>query len=107
MTAGGETKVEGQWYQTFTPHWPETVKLTLFKSLDTNRIERVEMDDLQQSSTWLLMGYNYRYSKELGETLPRTIDVFDITDGIASKLLMIRFEYNDIRTVNRPVGPVQ
>ena len=106
MNSGDEVKLEGQRYQAFTPHWPKTVRLTLLKSLDTNRIERVKMEDPQQGLTWLLTGYNYRYSRELEKTLPRTIDVFDITDGTASKLLMIRFEYKDIREVNSQSPPV-
>ena len=92
MTPGDNVKVEGQWYRPFIPSWPNQFNIILYQSLDTNRVELVQMEDSQQGRAWLLRSYNYRYSKELEKTLPRTIDAFDIQDGIASKLLMIRFE---------------
>ena len=57
----------------------------------------VQLEDPQEGLVWLINNYNLRYSKELSERLPRMIDVFDIRNGVASKELMIRFDYKDIR----------
>lgn len=97
MIAGDNTKIEGQWYRPYTPSWPSDIQITLYQSLDTGRIELVKMIYAQHELVWMLESYNYRYSKELEKTLPRRIDVFDISGGIASKSLMVRFDYMDIR----------
>jgi hypothetical protein len=70
--------------------------MTLFQSLATNRVELVRMDDFQHGLAWLLRSYNHRYNNELKKRVPRTIDVFDIHDGLAAKSLMIRFDYKEV-----------
>ena len=97
MIAGENVKIEGQWYTPLKPQWPSGITLTLLQSLDTKRIEMVQLEDEQEGLSWLIKNYNMRYSKELSERLPRMIDVFDIRNGVASKELMIRFDYKDIR----------
>ena len=100
MQAGENVKIEGQWYRPFKPAWPTDTDVTLLQSLYTERIELVELKDSQDDSKWLVECYNHRCSKELEERIPRTIDVYDIRDGIASKALMIRFDYKDIQKIN-------
>jgi hypothetical protein len=96
--SGENVKLEGKWYQPLTAAWPSgAITITLLRSLDTNRVELVRVDDSAKGTTWLLRNYNIRYSKELEKNLPRKIDVFDIRNGIASKQLMIQFEYSDIQ----------
>ena len=97
MLSGENVKIEGQWYTPLTPQWPSGVSLTLLRSLDTKRIEMVQLKDEKEGLSWQVMNYNTRYSKELSERLPRVIDVFDIRNGVASKELMIRFDYKDIQ----------
>jgi hypothetical protein len=97
MFPGDTIKVEGQWYRPLSPQWPSRIGLTLYQSLDTERIEMVGVDDQQAGQAWLVINYNLRYSKELSVQLPRSIDVFDIRNGTASKELMIRYEYKDVR----------
>jgi hypothetical protein len=97
MIPGENVKIEGQWYTPLKPQWPSGITLTLLQSLDTKRIEMVQLEDEQEGLAWLVNNYNLRYSKELSERLPRMIDVFDIRNGVASKELMIRFDYKDIR----------
>jgi len=97
MFSAENIKIEGRWYRPLKPQWPSGVKLTLLQSLDTERIEMVQLEDEQGGLAWLINNYNLRYSKELLERLPRMIDVFDIRNGVASKELMIRFDYKDIQ----------
>ena len=97
MTAAENIKIEGQWYTPLTPQWPSEIRLTLLRSLDTKRIEKVLLEDEQEGLFWLIVNYNLRYNKEISKRLPRMIDVFDIRNGVASKELMIRFDYKDIR----------
>lgn len=91
-----KVKIEGRWYQPLVPNRPGKIKVTLFKSLDTEVVELVRSENSAEEFMWLLRSYNYRYSKELENKIPRTIDVFDISQGVASKALMIRFDYKDI-----------
>lgn len=97
MQSADNVKIEGRWYTPLSPRWPSGIKLTLLQSLDTKRIEMVRLEDAKEGLTWLVNNYNLRYSKELLNRFPRMIDVFDIRDGVASKELMVRFEYKDIR----------
>ncbi|MCI0499019.1 MAG: hypothetical protein L0Y36_04990 [Planctomycetales bacterium] len=91
-------KLEGQWYQPLKTTWPNgSITITLLRSLDSNRTELIHIEDSAKGLVWLLKNYNPRYSKELEKNIPRKIDVFDIRDGVASKELMIQFEYIDIR----------
>ena len=98
MAAAENIKIEGRWYTPLTPQWPSDVKLTLLRSLETKRIEKVLLEDEQEGLSWWIDNYNLRYSKEISRRLPRMIDVFDIRNGIASKELMIRFDYKDIKS---------
>lgn len=97
MAKGDNVRIEGRWYQPVVTDWSGQLQLTLYRTLDTERVELVKMEDSQQELSWLLKSYNYRYSKELDGLIPRAIDVFNISDGLGSKALMIRFDYKNIR----------
>jgi hypothetical protein len=95
MVPAANIKIEGQWYKHLKPEWPGGVNLTLLHRLE----------DTQAGLAWLIRSYNLRYSKELSKRLPRMIDVFDIRNGIASKELMVRFDYKDIQKVRTQEVP--
>jgi len=97
MLPAGDVKMEGRWYTSLKPQWPGGLELTLLRSMDTKRIEWVRLEDTQEGLVWLFNSYNLLYSEELGRKLPRTIDVFDIRNGVAAKELMIRFNYKKIQ----------
>jgi hypothetical protein len=103
MTSGETVKIEGRWYQPFTPAWPVDAELKMLQPLDSSRVELIELTDADTDVSWLVRCYNYRYSRELANRIPRTIDVYDTQNGVASKKLMIRFDYKDIRKIT----PVQ
>jgi len=99
LSSGEPIKLEGQWYQPLQTNWPNPpVVITLLRSLDTNRIELVGLDDADSGLSWLLRSYNLRYNKDLDKRIPRTIDVFDTRSGIASKQLMIQFDYKTVQS---------
>ena len=74
----------------------DDLQVTLLKNRETNRIELVQLQDAASETLWLVQSYNLRYSKELDTLVPMKIDVFDIRDGIASKKLIIQFDYKSI-----------
>jgi len=99
LSSGEPIKLEGQWYQPLQTNWTNPpVVITLLRSLDTNRIELVGLDDADIGLSWLLRSYNLRYNKDLDKRIPRTIDVFDTRSGIASKQLMIQFDYKTVQS---------
>ena len=102
LTPGENIKVQGQWYKSFKPGWPVDVEVMALQSLDSSRVELVELIDAQNGLWWLVQCYNYRFSKELKTQVPRTIDVYDVRNGIASKELMVRFDYKAIRKIVSP-----
>ena len=103
LIAGENIKLEGRWYQPLETDWPKgSIAVKLLRSVETNHIELVQVEDFDNGLTWLLRSYNIRYCKELDKNLPMKIDVCDIRDGIASKELMIQFEYTDIKIAQIP-----
>ena len=101
MTSSDNIKIEGQWYKAWKLVQPSGIDLTLLQSLDTKRIELVQLEDDRTGLLWLLRSYNFIYKKDLSDLCPEAIDVFDIRNGIASKELMIRFDYKNIQKVEQ------
>ena len=90
-------KLEGQWYKPIRTPWPnESVQVTLLKNLNTNRIDRVEFNNQTSDVRWAAIAYNYRHNNDLNSLVPRKIDIFDIQDGLASKKLIIQFDYKSV-----------
>lgn len=96
-------KIEGQWYQSLTPSLFGHNTIRLYRNINTERIELVELlpsgsNDPKTGYKWLIRNYNLRYSRELKTLVPMKIDVFDTAKGVASKQLVIQFEYKQILT---------
>ncbi len=90
-------KIEGQWYTPIQTIWPHgNLQITLLKNYDENIIDRVEIKDETSNIRWITKCYNFRYSKDLDVSAPRMVDVFDIHNGIASKELIMQFDYKSI-----------
>lgn len=117
MLTSENVKLEGRWYQPFTAVSLGNTGflITLYKALDTGRIELVELSESEMErveagplthaskdkiqNVWLFRSYNLRYSRQLERKLPRAIDVFDIREGLASKKFVAQFQYEDIQNV--------
>lgn len=90
-------KIEGKWYHPIQIPEENGLEITLYQNTSQGRIELVKMADPASQSLWILQSYNLIYSKEADTLIPRKIDVFDIEKGLASKRLLIQFEYKSIR----------
>lgn len=113
LTTGELFKLEGQWYEPLQTAWPKrNFQVILLKNMATNRIDSVGINQFKNGLTpdamqlkpsetieqrWLIRSYNLRYNKALNTLVPRTIDIFDMTEGIASKKRIIQFEYKSVR----------
>lgn len=97
MPAEEPIKIQGQWYIPLKPAWPIGDRsVTLFQNQTSGQIELIQISDAAQEIVWLARSYNLRYNSDLEKRLPRSIDIFDIQGGIASKKLMVQFQYKDI-----------
>jgi hypothetical protein len=102
MPSGEPLKIQGQWYTPLTPSWPKgQLTVTLLRNQSSSAIEWVKISDSSTGLEWMARNYNLRYNSDLKTRIPRTVDVFDIREGIASKSLIVKFEYKDVRLVNK------
>ena len=90
-------KLEGQWYIPITRHIADTT-ITILKSRDTGRVDLVKIQD--NKTALLAQSYNFRFDKTLQKNIPQTIDVFDITNGLSFKKLVLQLQYIQIETQN-------
>jgi hypothetical protein len=101
MPSGEPVKIQGQWYIPLTPLWPKgQLTVTLLRNQNSSAIEWVKIADSSTGLEWMARNYNLRYNSDLKTRIPRTVDVFDVREGIASKSLIVKFEYKDIRFIN-------
>lgn len=97
MTSEEPVKILGQWYRPFVPSWPrDRFSVTLLQNQDTQRIDLVKISE-DTGTEWLSESSNFRYNKDLKTSLPQAVDVFDISEGIASKRLIAQFEYKNFQ----------
>lgn len=90
-------KIEGQWYEPFQQaSLEESVISILYQNLDSKKIDFVTVTDQANGITLSAKCYNWRYFGPDGTLIPRTIDIFDISQGLSSKNLLIRVDYKHI-----------
>jgi hypothetical protein len=94
----GPVKLEGQWYTPFVRHVADTT-VTLLQSRDSAKFDLVKIQD--NKTTLLAQSYNFQFNKALEKNIPRTIDVFDITDGFSAKKLIVQMQYIQIEPLIR------
>ncbi|HOQ04044.1 MAG TPA: hypothetical protein PKY88_02370 [Anaerohalosphaeraceae bacterium] len=89
--------LEGQVY-TAIPFLTDSdgLEATLFKNQKTGIIERVRVHNKKDNKTLMAILYNWRLLGKREILIPRKIDIFDITNGISSKILLIQIEYKEI-----------
>jgi|FrelakmetLWP11LW_1041352.scaffolds.fasta_scaffold02055_2 hypothetical protein len=89
-TSGEPIKVEGQWY---IPYQISN-KNAQIQLLQNKFNKRYELVLIKENDTCLLVhSYDYWYEKNIKKQIPRTIDIFDISRGIASKTLVKQVNY--------------
>lgn len=89
-------RIEGQRYEAFGVNGGSGRVVTLYKNAVTGQIELVRVAD-GGGLDWMARSYNPRYNERFGRMIPRKMDVFDIRQGIASKKLLVQFDYVDVR----------
>ena len=96
MTAADTARIEGQRYEAFEVKGGAGRTVTLYRNPDGGHYELVRVAD-GKGLDWLARSYNPRYSSRFNRAIPRKIDIFDIQQGIASKKLLIQFDYIDVQ----------
>ena len=90
-------KLEGQRYIPLVLAIPsEDMNVLLYRNQNTQKIDVVQVQDRTKNQVWLGKFYNWSYYSPKGLLIPRTIDIFDISEGISSKKLMIRVDYKQV-----------
>lgn len=98
MTSGEPVKVEGQWYIPYQ-FSNQNTKIELFRN-NSNR--RYDLATIRDGQAYLQVhSYNYWYEKNIKRQIPRTIDIFDISKGVASKILVMQVDYLSIEATVR------
>ncbi|MEN6306652.1 MAG: hypothetical protein ABFD91_02750 [Anaerohalosphaeraceae bacterium] len=84
-------KIEGKWYMPYLLQGHDS-KIRLMKNKSNNQFDQIifQKDDL----IYQVISYNLRFDKDLNKNLPRTIDIFDATNGLSSKKLLLQVQYN-------------
>ncbi len=97
LADGGIVTLDGQRYlQLAMPVSDNAIHAQLYRDLDTNRIDRIVIEDKKQGQSWLGVCYNWSYYSPKKLWIPRKIDIYDITDGVASKRLILQTEYKKV-----------
>lgn len=98
LSSPEQVKVEGKWYDLYK-YVINNTTIELFQNKFTKRYELVTV----KNSDIYLQAYSYNlwYDKNLGRQVPRTIDVFDISNGFASKKLIIQVQYVHVESLGR------
>lgn len=98
MTAPDPVKVEGKWYD-LSKYTINGTTIELFQNKFNKRYELVTV----KNNDIYLQAYSYNlwYDKNLGRPIPRTVDIFDISRGFASKKLIMQVQYQYVETLGR------
>ncbi|HOK66497.1 MAG TPA: hypothetical protein PK054_03540 [Anaerohalosphaeraceae bacterium] len=88
--------LEGQVYTAIPLLASEGFEATLYKNQKTGIIDRVNIHNKKDNKTLMAILYNWRLLGKREILIPRKIDIFDITNGVSSKKLLIQIEYKEI-----------
>jgi hypothetical protein len=97
LTAGSSLSLEGQRYIPLQGDLSKnTIQIILYQNQDTQRIDRIVVEDKEKKKIWMCNLYNWSFYGPKGMLIPRKIDIFDITDGISSKKMIIQVDYKHV-----------
>jgi hypothetical protein len=91
-------KLEGQWYIPFVLHTAGGATVTLLQSKDTKKFDLVKIQD--KGNLLLARSYNFQYNQMLQKNIPWAIDVFNTTDGLSAKKVVLQLQYVQIEPRN-------
>lgn len=84
-------RIEGKWYIPYLLT-KQDAEVRLMKNKLNNRFEQIILQ--KEKQIYQIINYNLRFDKDLNKNLPRTIDIFDATNGLSSKKLLLQVQYN-------------
>ncbi|MGH2271348.1 hypothetical protein ACQ9LF_06075 [Anaerohalosphaeraceae bacterium U12dextr] len=84
-------RIEGKWYIPYLLTKKDAT-IRLMKNQFNDRFEQVIVQ--KDNQIYQVLCYNLRFVNELNHNLPRTIDIFDATDGLSSKKLRVKVQYH-------------
>lgn len=97
LAAGSPVNLEGQRYIPMAIEIPGNgIQAYLYRNQDTQAIDRILVHHPSDKPAWMAKCYNWSYYSPKGLLIPRKIDIFDITDGLASKRLIIQIDYKKV-----------
>jgi len=90
-----EQRLMGKRYAVYVVAKTGKRTVSLYKNLATEQYELVRIADNDRD--WMAVSYNPRYSERFRRTLPRKIDVFDVSGGVAAKQLVVQYEFVEVQ----------
>ncbi|MBN2512051.1 MAG: hypothetical protein JXB18_03840 [Sedimentisphaerales bacterium] len=90
-------RIEGKWYIPYLLN-KQDAKIRLMKNKANDRFEQIILQ--KEDQIYQVICYNLRFDKDLDKNLPRTIDVFDATNGLSSKHLLMKVQYHTASVIN-------
>jgi hypothetical protein len=101
LPAGPEqtpVNLEGQMYTPIPlPLASREIEVVLYKNQKTGLLDRVGVYNSKKNVALMAVLYNWRLLGEGQKTIPRKIDIFDISESISSKKLLIQLEYKAVK----------
>lgn len=91
-TTSEPVKIEGQYYLEINPQIRAMDSLRLYRNQTNGKTDLVLVTD-NDGTNWMVKSYNWTYYAPTGKLIPRKLDFFDVSRGIASKKLTIRTDY--------------
>jgi hypothetical protein len=97
LKAGQMIRLEGQRYIPIQGDLQEDpIQIIMYRNQDTQQIDRILVEDKNKKKIWMAMLYNWSFYGINGNLIPRKMDIFDITDGVSSKKLIIQLDYKQV-----------
>lgn len=89
--------LEGQRYEPMVFAIPDkSIQIHLYRNQDSKLIDRVIIHDTAKQQKWMAVCYNWSYYTPKNLLIPRKLDIYDITDGIFSKNLLLQVDYKKV-----------
>jgi len=93
-------RIQGQWYQPLQviDEPVKWAKRVLYSNVDSSVIDRVSIEDVKAGRILVGRCYNYRWIKEIGCSLPMTIDIFEANaiQMVSQRIARINYQQTDI-----------
>jgi len=91
-------KFEGRWYVPIPlKNTGSVLKITAMRNLDSGIVDAVKIENASARTALLARSSQPWFVERLNKSLPKKIDIFDISSGVASKTLLLQVGYIDFK----------